>query len=197
MGNWSPERARQNAQMRADMERHNAEKDRMYPPLERPCGTPGAVYTIVAEGSELSCSVRLPFAVEEAVPAEALETLKKAVHDTMLPLVEQFYRDVWPDTLAGRCIDGDDDPLPPTWTGLFFKWLDRCVARGEQPTFEGRIIWSKQSVFNLRQDADSDRRRQLLKASQPSLTTHGKARLAKPASRPNTKTPATPSEKKP
>lgn len=153
--------------MTADVERHRREKDSLFPPLERPCGTPGAVYTVVAERRELACSVTLPFTVEEAVPAEALETLKQALHDTMLPLVERFYQDVWANTLAGRCIDGDAEPLPPTWSGLFFKWLDRCVARGEQPSFQGRTIWSAQSVYNLRQDAGREQRSRASTLPQP------------------------------
>jgi hypothetical protein len=197
MGNWSPQLAAERQRQSAAQHEWMAERDRLLPPMDRPCGTPGAVYTIVADGRELSCSVELPFDVNAAIPASALEDLKRALHDTMLPLVETFYRGVWDETLAGKLIDGDDKPLPWSWEGLFFRWLDRCVARGEMPTFDGRKIWNEHGVNNLKRDAEyAARERQRRKASQlASSSREGSNIGAADGGRPNPKASPSPRKK--
>lgn len=149
----SPAQMEQRRLGRDALAAYQTEKDMRFPPMERPCGTPGAVYTITVEGNDLGCTAHLPFDIATALPAEAAEKMKQALHDAVLPIVEAFYRRVWDQTIAGRIIDGDDKPMPETWEGLFFKWLDRCVDRGEMPVFNGVTIWNRHSVWNLKMDA--------------------------------------------
>ena len=114
--------------------------------MERPCGTPGAVYTVYVEGRDLGCVAHLPFDIESALPAEAAEEMKQALHDALLPIVETFYRKVWDQTIAGKHIDGDTEPMPKRWEMLFTKWLHRCLNRGEWPEFLGRRIMNEYQI---------------------------------------------------
>lgn len=148
MGNFNAQRrfaAEQPARDAADAERRRL-LDERFPPMQRPCGTPGAVYTVVVEGNDLGCTAHLPFDIASALPAEAAEEMKQALHDALLPIVETFYRKVWDQSIAGKLIADDPEPMPDHWEQLFSKWLYRCVNRGEMPTFEGRTIWSAHSI---------------------------------------------------
>jgi len=121
------------------------QKDKDFPPLERPCGTPGAIYSLTVEGNTLACGVTLPFSIEASLPAEAREELKKRIHDAMLPAVERFYRDVWDKTIAGKVID-DTGVMPKRWEQLFTKWISRKLWRKEWFVLEGKTISSKYAV---------------------------------------------------
>jgi hypothetical protein len=136
-----PERDRAEAQRRADL-------DKLYPPMARPCGTPGAVYTITVKGRDLGCVVHLPFSIERALPADAKKRMKQALHDALLPIVEQFYRDVWEQTIAGKKLADDPEPMPARWELLFAKWIRRCLNRGEVPIVDGRKIWHESGLPN-------------------------------------------------
>lgn len=141
MGNYKPmtaqERQRGEALLRAKEVRKQT-----FPAIERPCGTPGAVYTIIVDGDQLCISVKLPFQIETAIPAEAKEAMKKSLHDGILPVIERFYRDVWDGTLAGEIIDGDREPMPKRWELLFTNWIRRCFRRGEGAQIDGRYRFS-------------------------------------------------------
>lgn len=153
MGNWPVSAQRLQERREADSrEVHRIkERDRMYPPIERPCGTPGAVYSIVVEGCDLGISVRLPFDIPSSLPAEAQIEMKKALHDAVLPVVERFYRAVWVETLAGKTID-DSGPLPKRWGLLFEKWIRRCWQRGSAPEGIGNIPGWGASNFHMLAD---------------------------------------------
>jgi hypothetical protein len=140
MGNWSFAQQEARKAVVASLNQRIAEKDALFPRLERPCGTPGAVYTITVEGNDLGCTVHLPFGIEDAIPASAKVEMKAALHDALLPIVERFYRRVWTETIAGKKLSDDPKPMPKRWELLFAKWLERCFQRGEMPTVEGRII---------------------------------------------------------
>jgi hypothetical protein len=115
-----------------------AQIDADLPPIERPCGTPGAVYSITVKGCDLKCAVHLPFNIAAAVPKAAHEDMKKALHDAVLPIVEKFYRDVWDKTIAGKYLGDDPVRMPKRWEGLFTKYIKRCFQRGERALIEGR-----------------------------------------------------------
>jgi hypothetical protein len=146
MGNWSPEKDRRRREAREGVCQRRREINERLPKLERPCGTPGAVYTVTVQGNVLGCTAELPFDIEAAIPASAKESMKKALHDAMLPIVEQFYRDVWTKTIAGKTLADDPEPMPERWELLFSKWLRRCLERGERPVVEGRTIFSVYSL---------------------------------------------------
>jgi hypothetical protein len=122
-----------------------AEKDRTFPPMERPCGTPGAIYSIVVDGNTLAVGVTLPFSIETSLPAEAKETLKKDLHDAILPMVERFYRDVWPDRIAGKIID-DTGRMPKRWEQLFTAWIKRKLWRKEWFVLDGKTMSNRHQV---------------------------------------------------
>ncbi len=142
MGNYSLSSVERRRQSVDSLRKLSEEKDRNFPRMDRPCGTPGAVYSIFMDDGRLGCVVDLPFDVEDAIPAEAVDTMKKALHDAMLPVIEQFYRDVWDGTIAGKIIDGDSEPMPKRWELLFTKWIKRCFDRDEHPMLDGREIWN-------------------------------------------------------
>lgn len=141
MGTWKT-----GAQALDASESSQARINRLAPPIERPCGTPGAVYSITVKGHDLKCAVHLPFDIASAVPKEAHEDMKKALHDAVLPIVEKFYRDVWDTTIAGKRLGDDPERMPPRWEWLFTKWLKRCFERGQWPMVEGRM---RHSQFDL------------------------------------------------
>jgi hypothetical protein len=117
-----------------------------FPPIPRPCGTPGAVYSIIIDGKELGCVVTLPFNIADAIPASAKEDMKRELHDAILPIVERFYRRVWDKTIAGKTLGDDKEPMPKRWGLLFTKWMERSFERGDTPVIENRIHFSAQSL---------------------------------------------------
>jgi hypothetical protein len=140
MGNYSIAQSARQREAVTRSERFIAERDAKFPAIERPCGTPGAVYTIVVEGDDLGVLVRLPFNIEQSLPADAQQKLKAEIHDAILPVIETFYRRVWDKTIAGKKIGDDPDPMPKRWELLFTKWLKRCFERGTSLHLEGREI---------------------------------------------------------
>lgn len=143
-GSWKQIYRERDANKREAAER--ARIDEVAPPIERPCGTPGAVYSISVEGRDLKCDIRLPFNIAAATPREAHDDMKRALHDAILPIIEKFYRDVWDQTIAGKRLGNDPGKMPAHWELLFTKWLKRCFERGEWPMIEGR---QRHSQFDL------------------------------------------------
>jgi hypothetical protein len=154
MGNWSPADDERRHKAVENLNARIAEIDARFPKIERPCGTPGAIYTVVVEGNTLGCTAELPFDIEKSLPADAKEKMKAALHDATLPIVEQFYRNVWQKTIAGKILADDPDPMPARWELLFSAWLLRCLQRGEAPTMDGHVIYSKHSLPEAYRPAD-------------------------------------------
>ena len=150
---------------------YQRKKDAEFPLMDRPCGTPGAVYSVMVEGNTLALGVTLPFNIEQSLPPEARERLKAAMHDAVLPIVEQFYRDVWLHTIAGKVID-DTGPMPSKWGLLFKKWIRRCWQRGEiDPRLPGRGSWKAQNWYQLPEEYqwDDPSRQDLRDTNDPTL----------------------------
>lgn len=150
-GNWQiakPDKASQHRATSDHISSLNqaALNDRL-PAIERPCGTPGAVYSITVRGCNLKCAVRLPFNIASAVPEAAHEDMKKAMHDAVLPIIEKFYRDVWDETIAGKRLGDDPDKMPKHWKWLFTKYIRRCFQRGERALIDGR--WREERYDRL------------------------------------------------
>ena len=83
---------------------------------QEPCKTPGAVYTTALRPRLLRLDVLVPEPLFDGTKAEQDELVKR-FHDALLPAVEQVYREKW-HLLAGKRVDGDTDPLPPSWDDL-------------------------------------------------------------------------------
>src|SRR6202007_1904503 len=133
MGNWNPQKSKADldAAWRGLSDTDHDKLDKKLPFIEKPCGTPGAVYTIVAKGNEIGCLVELPFQIEDALPPSAVEVLKKQLHDAMLPLVEAYYKTVWDSVLSGKVIGDDPEPLPYFYHQLFHQYEKRQAERND------------------------------------------------------------------
>ena len=86
--------------------------------LSRPvfptCRTPGAVYQTDVLPRCIVHTVMLPQSIQLSDAKE--RALAKALHDAVLPVMEQFYRDNWNKFFAERIIDGDR--MPKRWSDL-------------------------------------------------------------------------------
>jgi hypothetical protein len=93
------------------------------PTPEKPCGTPGAVYSTWYDpsfkGDLITVRIRVP--ISELIEKIDRPSLTAELHNALLPVIEKFYRDNWAH-FAGQIIPGDDAPLPATYDELFRKY---------------------------------------------------------------------------
>lgn len=95
---------------------------------DRPCGTPGAIYSTSMTENSIRLGIKLPIVrrpngVEKLPLAELSEKQRKDLsanlHNQILLVMEDFYERLWPKVFANGRMASDPHPMPKEYCDLY------------------------------------------------------------------------------